>query len=463
MAYFILQIFHFIFSLILGASRQELEASEQEKCISLNLDEMNRQWREQLIAKKPMPGDDDAKEQGTASANAAENSIAFIECETNSEHSLLGASDQTIGILFIYCRFSCLDFLCPAYFNLIATYVKFSLNLFTFSFYLLFLSSLFANFVVNCLIFYFSFWFSMYIYLCFLLLFYSYILEYYYCFFFRYLKFLLDQTNKRLIASNNSQKAIDRYPNELNEVKLNLVESQCDGDEEQNVNRNSKPKKKKGTNKSRVDHNSEVAVGFIMTTYTIGLIRFYNFFMRLKKFLLLNLLFFYTIFELVQIPVYFLLSFFISNLDYDIDYSSENRQLNVESKKSSALTVPSKAVDYYSMELNTKLNLKCMNAASTNKRLIRLFREHELRTSKQRTTYYDDTYKCEGSLFDMKILVSDREIFKAISEPIVRNTNNRKQAKKLEVVLDLNETKNTTLNKQQLKQNKKKSGLKYGN
>jgi hypothetical protein len=105
LAFCSLIIYFILFILILGATKQELEANE----VSLNLDEMNRQWREHLVVKKPTTtttttGDDEAKEQGTSSstnaaAAVAAESISFIECETNSEHSLLGAGapDQTIG------------------------------------------------------------------------------------------------------------------------------------------------------------------------------------------------------------------------------------------------------------------------------------------------------------------------------------------------------------------------------
>ena len=46
------------------------------------------------------------------------------------------------------------------------------------------------------------------------------------------------------------------------------------------------------------------------------MIRFYNFFIRVQKFILLNILFLYTLVQLIKIPFYFFFSFLFSNLYY---------------------------------------------------------------------------------------------------------------------------------------------------
>lgn len=52
----------------------------------------------------------------------------------------------------------------------------------------------------------------------------------------------------------------------------------------------------------------------------IGLIEFYEKILKIKKQILLNLLFIYTLIQLLKMPMYFLFSFFMkNNIDYTID------------------------------------------------------------------------------------------------------------------------------------------------
>lgn len=75
------------------------------------------------------------------------------------------------------------------------------------------------------------------------------------------------------------------------------------------------------------------------TTYTIQLIRFYNCFIRLFKFIWLNIIFFYTLFELIKIPFYFLFSSLSTNLNYN--NNDDDCDLNAN-KKDNKLIKPKK-------------------------------------------------------------------------------------------------------------------------
>jgi hypothetical protein len=71
---------------------------------------------------------------------------------------------------------------------------------------------------------------------------------------------------------------------------------------------------------------------YSLTTYTIQLIRFYNCFIRLFKFIWLNILFFYTLFELIKIPFYFLFSSLSTNLNYNNNNTDDDCDLNANKK-----------------------------------------------------------------------------------------------------------------------------------
>ena len=78
---------------------------------------------------------------------------------------------------------------------------------------------------------------------------------------------------------------------------------------------------------------------YSLTTYTIQLIKFYNCFIRLFKFIWLNILFFYTLFELIKIPFYFLFSSLSTNLNYN--NNDDDCDLNAN-KKDNKLIKPKK-------------------------------------------------------------------------------------------------------------------------
>lgn len=67
----------------------------------------------------------------------------------------------------------------------------------------------------------------------------------------------------------------------------------------------------------------------------IELIRFYNFFIRIQKFILLNFLFLYTLAHLIRLPFYFFFSFLFSNLNY----GSNEAQPLIEEKKEEIIKV----------------------------------------------------------------------------------------------------------------------------
>ena len=76
-----------------------------------------------------------------------------------------------------------------------------------------------------------------------------------------------------------------------------------------------------------------------LTSYTISLVEFYNFLMRVKKFIILNVLFACTVFELAKLPLVFLFSLLLgSHVEYatcaDDEYiETAKREPNVKRKK----------------------------------------------------------------------------------------------------------------------------------
>ena len=65
------------------------------------------------------------------------------------------------------------------------------------------------------------------------------------------------------------------------------------------------------------------------TSYYIGLVQFYNFFVKIKKFFILNFMFLFTIFGIINIPFVFILSLFTSG---HISYDSRDNNNNNNNK-----------------------------------------------------------------------------------------------------------------------------------
>ncbi len=79
---------------------------------------------------------------------------------------------------------------------------------------------------------------------------------------------------------------------------------------------------------------------YSLTTYHSQLIKFYNCFIRLFKFIWLNILFFYTLFELIKIPFYFIFTSLSPNLNYN-NNNDDDCDLNAN-KKDNKLIKPKK-------------------------------------------------------------------------------------------------------------------------
>ena len=124
---------------------------------------------------------------------------------------------------------------------------------------------------------------------------------------------LSEQANRRFKEIEESRFAASaQLPPSLTQSQSCQVHQPCQALVKAMRNSKSSPTILTATKRS----NRESSSKNYLTTYMIGLIRFYNFFMRVKKFFVLNILFLYTIFELIQLPFYFGLSFIINNVDY---------------------------------------------------------------------------------------------------------------------------------------------------
>lgn len=96
-----------------------------------------------------------------------------------------------------------------------------------------------------------------------------------------------------------------------NTVKKNSrkIENLAEFNKIDNFNNNNNDRKKSKRKQKQEDST-------LLTTYMISLINFYNYLIRIKKTILLNLLFFYIIFELIKLPFFFFLSFCHNNINY---------------------------------------------------------------------------------------------------------------------------------------------------
>ncbi len=92
-----------------------------------------------------------------------------------------------------------------------------------------------------------------------------------------------------------------------------------------------------------------------LTSYTLGLIEFYNFIMRIKREILINLLLVLTVIKMLLLPVYFVLSFALNNITYGFKNYPSDDDTDVESQH------PGKSS-------SSRVNIRHVRRKSTRKR-----------------------------------------------------------------------------------------------
>ena len=144
---------------------------------------------------------------------------------------------------------------------------------------------------------------------------------------------------------------------------------------------------------------------FFITSYLNGLIDFYNFLIRVKKFILVNILFLLTLFGLLRIPIVFFLSLF--NLSSSINYETEEQTLPIPSSP----TFHKPRLDHYAANMDkldkilfntyatdlTRINETKQNAAASSIRVL-----NRSKSSKSKKRNAKNVLSRNGKLYKMK-------------------------------------------------------------